>query len=139
MQTEFLDGEVLVAEMTSPDWVPAMRRAAALMTDGGGVTCHAAIVCRELQLPCVGGTGNAATSLSTGREVTVDGRTGNVYAGAVATITVQRPAQPLPEPVSPLTTRLYVNLAVAEHAEEVAALPVDGATCSGPNSWSPMP
>jgi pyruvate, water dikinase len=125
-QREFLDGEVLVAEMTSPDWVPAMRRAAALITDGGGVTCHAAIVSRELQLPCVVGTGNATTSLRTGQEVTVDGRTGKVYAGAAAPITVQRPTQPLPEPVSPLATRLYVNLAVAEHAEEVAALSVDG-------------
>ncbi|HEX6760500.1 MAG TPA: phosphoenolpyruvate synthase [Propionibacteriaceae bacterium] len=125
-QGEFLDGEVLVAEMTSPDWVPAMRRAAALITDGGGVTCHAAIVSRELQLPCVVGTGNATTMLHTGQEVTVDGRTGKVYAGAAAPITVQRPSQPLPEPVSPLATRLYVNLAVAEHADEVAALPVDG-------------
>jgi pyruvate, water dikinase len=125
-QGEFLDGEVLVAEMTSPDWVPAMRRAAALITDGGGVTCHAAIVSRELQLPFVVGTGNATTLLHTGQEVTVDGRTGKVYAGAAAPITVQRPAQPLPEPVSPLATRLYVNLAVADHAEEVAALPVDG-------------
>ena len=112
--------------MTSPDWVPAMRRAAALITDGGGVTCHAAIVSRELRLPCVVGTGDATTSLHTGQEVTVDGRTGKVYAGAAAPITVQRPSQPLPEPVSPLATRLYVNLAVAEHAEEVAALPVDG-------------
>ena len=125
-QTEFLDGEVLVAEMTSPDWVPAMRRAAGLITDGGGVTCHAAIVSRELQLPCVVGTGNATTSLRTGQEVTVDGRTGKVYAGVAAPIIVQKPSQPLPEPVSPLATRLYVNLAVAEHAEEVAALPVDG-------------
>jgi pyruvate, water dikinase len=125
-QRELLDGEILVAEMTSPDWVPAMRRAAALITDGGGVTCHAAIVSRELQLPCVVGTGNATASLRTGQEVTVDGRTGKVYAGAASPISVQRPSQPLPEPVSPLATRLYVNLAVAQHAEEVAALPVDG-------------
>jgi pyruvate, water dikinase len=125
-QAEFRDGEVLVAEMTSPDWVPAMRRAAALITDGGGVTCHAAIVSRELQVPCVVGTGNATTMLQTGQEVTVDGRTGKVYAGAAAPITVQKPTQPLPEPVSPLATRLYINLAVAEHAEEVAVLPVDG-------------
>jgi pyruvate,water dikinase len=125
-QAEFRDGEVLVAEMTSPDWVPAMRRAAALITDGGGVTCHAAIVSRELQVPCVVGSGNATTMLQTGQEVTVDGRTGKVYAGAAAPITVQKPTQPLPEPVSPLATRLYVNLAVAEHAEEVAVLPVDG-------------
>jgi pyruvate,water dikinase len=87
-QREFLDGEVLVAEMTSPDWVPAMRRAAALITDGGGVTCHAAIVSRELQLPCVVGTGEATTSLHTGQDVTVDGRTGKVYAGSAAPITV---------------------------------------------------
>jgi pyruvate,water dikinase len=125
-QGELLDGEVLVAEMTSPDWVPAMRRASALITDGGGVTCHAAIVSRELQLPCVVGTGNATTSLRTGQDVTVDGRTGKVYAGAAPPVIVPRPAQPLPEPVSPLATRLYVNLAVAEHADQVAALPVDG-------------
>ena len=103
-----------------------MRRAAGLITDGGGVTCHAAIVSRELQLPCVVGTGNATTSLRTGQDVTVDGRTGKVYAGVAAPVIVQKPSQPLPEPVSPLATRLYVNLAVAEHAEEVAALPVDG-------------
>ena len=125
-QSDFIDGEVLVAEMTSPDWVPAMRRASALITDGGGVTCHAAIVSRELQLPCVVGTGNATTSLRSGQDVTVDGRTGKVYAGEAPSITVQRPAQPLPEPVSPLATRLYANLALAEHADEVAALPVDG-------------
>ena len=124
-QAEFRDGEVLVAEMTSPDWVPAMR-AAALITDGGGVTCPAAIVSRELQVPCVVGTGNATTMLHTGQEVTVDGRTGKVGRRRGRTVTVQKPTQPLPEPVSPLATRLYVNLAVAEHAEEVAVLPVDG-------------
>ena len=84
------------------------------------------------------GTGNATTMLQTGQEVTVDGRTGKVYAGAAAPITVQKPTQPLPEPVSPLATRLYVNLAVAEHAEEVAVLPVDGVGLLEPNSWWPM-
>jgi pyruvate, water dikinase len=121
-------GEVLVAPMTSPDWVPAMRRAAALITDGGGMTCHAAIVSRELGVPCVVGTRNGTTTLRDGEVVTVDGKRGEVYEGvvaepAVATPTVAAAAAPAP---GPLATRLYVNLAVAEHAEEVAALPVDG-------------
>lgn len=121
-------GEVLVAPMTSPDWVPAMRRAAALITDGGGMTCHAAIVSRELGVPCVVGTRNATTTLRDGEIVTVDGKRGEVYEGVV-----EEPAAvsaPLVTAVAaaptPLATRLYVNLAVAEHAEEVAAMPVDG-------------
>jgi pyruvate,water dikinase len=72
------------------------------------------------------GTGNATTSLRPGQEVTVGGQTGKVYEGVAAAIKVQRPAAPPPEPVSPLATRLYVNLAVAGNAEQVAALPVDG-------------
>ena len=59
------DGEVLVAPMTSPDWVPAMRRAAALVTDGGGMTCHAVIVSRELGVPCVVGTRTATSACAT--------------------------------------------------------------------------
>jgi len=70
------DGEVLVAHMTTPDWVPLMRRAAAIVTDSGGMTCHAAIVSRELGIPCVVGTGDAASRLRDGEEVTVDGMTG---------------------------------------------------------------
>ena len=80
-QAEMRDGEVLVAEMTSPDWVPAMRRAAALVTDEGGMTCHAAIVSRELRLPCVVGTREATGTLVNGQLVTVDGRAGKVYPG----------------------------------------------------------
>jgi pyruvate,water dikinase len=121
-------GEVLVAPMTSPDWVPAMRRAAALITDGGGMTCHAAIVSRELGVPCVVGTRNATTTLRDGEVVTVDGKRGEVYEGIVAepaAAEVQQVAVAALAP-GPLATRLYVNLAVAEHAEQVAALPVDG-------------
>ena len=66
-------GEILVAPMTSPDWVPTIRRAAALVTDGGGMTCHAAIVARELGVPCVVGTRRATTVLHDGQIVTVDG------------------------------------------------------------------
>ncbi len=133
---ELIDGEVLVAHMTSPDWVPVMRRASALVTDGGGVTCHAAIVSRELGVPCVVGARDATTVLRTGELVTVDGAKGVVTAGASP-----RPSVPSgllvsgaePSHVSiaggtsvPLATRLYVNLAFAEKADEVAALDVDG-------------
>lgn len=74
-------GDILVATMTSPDWVPLLRRAAAIVTDGGGATCHAAIVSRELGIPCVVGTGEATTLLRDGTLVTVDGATGEVLAG----------------------------------------------------------
>ena len=118
--------------MTSPDWVPTMRRAGALVTDGGGMTCHAAIVARELGLPCVVGARDATTTLRDGELVTVDGSQGAVLEGRVdaapvtaGTGTVGGPAA-LPGAAPPLATRLYVNLAFAEHAEEVAELDVDG-------------
>jgi pyruvate,water dikinase len=125
------DGDVLVAEMTSPDWVPTMRRAAALVTDAGGSTCHAAIVSRELGLPAVVGTRTATAKLHDGDMVTVDARRGMVLAGGrhpadsatVATVATVAVAQPVAEP---LATRLYVNLAIADRAEEVASLDVDG-------------
>ena len=124
-------GEVLVAPMTSPDWVPTMRRAAAIVTDGGGMTCHAAIVSRELGVPAVVGARNATTVLRDGELVTVDGAQGTVTEGAVApSVTVSAPAAaPQQTGLSgpgALATRIYANLAFAEHAEEVAALPVDG-------------
>ena len=131
-----LPGEVLVAPMTTPDWVPTMRRAAALVTDGGGITCHAAIVSRELRLPCIVGARRATTVLRDGEVVTVDGGTGLVYEGDVTErlgrdrgVGVSRVAE-APAASSATTealgTRLYVNLAIADRAEEVAALPVDG-------------
>jgi pyruvate, water dikinase len=126
---EFLDGEVLVAHMTNPDWTPLMRRAAAVVTDGGGITCHAAIVSRELGVPCVVGTHKATTVLHQQDLVTVDGARGEVRAGATQPAAPARDTTPAPASMmaSPVTaTRLYVNLAVAERAEAVAALPVDG-------------
>jgi pyruvate, water dikinase len=123
-------GEVLVAPMTSPDWVPTMRRAAAIVTDGGGMTCHAAIVSRELGIPAVVGARNATTVLRDGELVTVDGAEGTVTEGATAAQVVEAPPATSgggrPGAPAALATRLYVNLAFAEHAEEVAALPVDG-------------
>ncbi|HET9611901.1 MAG TPA: phosphoenolpyruvate synthase [Acidimicrobiales bacterium] len=126
------DGEILVAPMTNPDWVPTMRRAAALVTDGGGVTCHAAIIGRELHLPTVVATRTATTVLRDGEVVTVDGAAGEVREGAPAEVAATRAAvAPAPGPATPAApettaTLLYVNLAIAEMAEEVAALPVDG-------------
>ncbi|RSD11662.1 phosphoenolpyruvate synthase [Amycolatopsis eburnea] len=120
------DGEILVAPMTNPDWVPAIRRAAAVVTDGGGMTCHAAVVARELGVPAVVGTGDATRVLADRSLVTVDGTQGEVRPGT----TKKAPAHtaPVAAPVAPeaIGTKLYVNLAMPEHAEEVAAQAVDG-------------
>ncbi|NOK04294.1 MULTISPECIES: phosphoenolpyruvate synthase [Myxococcus] len=122
-------GEVLVAEMTSPDWVPTMRRAAAIVTDRGGMTCHAAIVSRELRKPCVVGTRTATRTLRDGEAVTVDGSTGEVWEGQEAPRprAVEATATASTVGTAPvLATRLYVNLALPAQAGEAAALPVDG-------------
>lgn len=129
--SELQDGEILVAPMTSPDWMSVMRRAGALVTDAGGVTCHAAIVSRELGVPCVVGAGTATQVLHDGQLVTVDGGRGTVSAGAAAPAVTQpsvaQPAAAAPAGTpGPTATHLYVNLAVADNAEAVAALPVDG-------------
>ncbi len=126
------DGEVLVAPMTTPDWVPVLRRAAALVTDGGGMTCHAAIVSRELRIPCVVGTRSATQTLRDGELVTVDGRKGQVLEGEVREPTagpssvVAAATGPAAVATEALGTKVMVNLAIADRAEEVAALPVDG-------------
>jgi pyruvate,water dikinase len=122
-------GEVLVAPMTSPDWVPIMRRASAIVTDAGGMTSHAAIVSRELGIPCVVGTRVATRTLRDGMLVTVSGKEGVVLGGAVhvgeTTPRILRPAAAAE--VSPITaTRIYVNLAEPERAAEIAARDVDG-------------
>jgi pyruvate,water dikinase len=126
-------GEILVAPMTSPDWVPTIRRAAGLVTDSGGVTSHAAIVSRELRIPCVVGTRSATQILRDGELVTVDGFKGRITEGAPRVETAGVPVetvsavQPAPaRELEPLATLVYVNLAMAEQAEAAAALPVDG-------------
>jgi pyruvate, water dikinase len=123
------DGDVLVAVMTSPDWVPIIKRASALVTDGGGMTCHAAIVAREIGVPCVVGTREATTVLHDDQVVTVDATGGRVLEGdVVPVITTPAVTAPRTAPAAPeaLATLVYVNLAMAEHAEQVAAQPVDG-------------
>jgi len=131
------DGEVLVTEMTNPAFVPAMRRAAAIVTDTGGQTSHAAIVSRELGIPCVVGTGKATSLLKTGMVVTVDGSKGLVYKGDLKVIekslSLEPPKEPTPierrtiEVVPVTATKVYVNLGEPFLAEKIAPLPVDGA------------
>jgi len=119
------DGDILVAEMTTPDFVPAMKRAAAIVTDRGGRTAHAAIVSRELGIPCVVGTEVASSMLSDGQEITVDGFQGKVYAGKVAEPVTATPTVVTQEWIK-TRTKVYVNLAEPELAEIVAKRNVDG-------------
>src|SRR6185312_1228372 len=124
-------GEILVTKMTSPDWVPVMRRAAAIVTDAGGMTSHAAIVSRELGIPCIVGARDATTKLTDGALVTVDAGRGIVMAGALPVTEFATRAlgseRAAAEPPNLVTaTRLYVNLAEPSRAEEVAARDVDG-------------
>jgi pyruvate,water dikinase len=122
-------GEILVAPMTNPDWLPTIRKAAALVTDSGGMTCHAAIIARELGVPCIVGARTATTDLRDGMPVTVDGRHGYVIAGRTGSVqptTVADRTRPAVT-TSPVTaTRIYVNLAMPDTAEAVAAQDVDG-------------
>jgi len=119
------NGDVLVAEMTTPDFVPAMKRASAIVTDRGGRTAHAAIVSRELGIPCVVGTEVATKTLKDGQEITVDGSGGQVYAGKVAEPTKSAPTVIAQERIK-TKTRVYVNLAEPELAEAIASRHVDG-------------
>jgi len=122
-------GDVLVAEMTTPDFVPAMKRASAIITERGGRTCHAAIVSRELGIPCVVGAHAATTALEVDRQVTVDGSGGKVYDGrAEARLAWYERQKERYAAASALktTTRLYVNLAEPELADRVAQRSVDG-------------
>lgn len=131
-------GDILVTEMTTPDFVPAMRRAVAILTDSGGRTSHAAIVSRELGIPAVVGTELATKNLKNKEVITVNGSTGNVYEGDVAAqleVVTQPAAASAAQPVTITTavtpstktaTKLYVNLGEPDLAEEMAERNVDG-------------
>ncbi|GAA4488452.1 phosphoenolpyruvate synthase [Rhodococcus olei] len=125
------DGDILVAPMTRPDWLPVLRRAAGIVTDGGGITCHAAIVGRELGRPVIVGTRDATTILVDGAVVTIDGEAGTVLEGAPATPEAAAAPSSLPRTGGPgwteaTATAVYVNLATPDAAERVAATDVDG-------------
>jgi len=145
-------GDVLVTEMTSPDFVPAMKRAAAIVTNNGGQTCHAAIVSRELGIPCIVGTRTATIDLKEDQIITVNATQGVVFEGKPASDTqsannptskamekevasdafmqeVVRATKHLSGPQSDnivTGTKLYVNLAEAENADKIASKHVDG-------------
>ncbi len=123
-------GEVLVSTMTTPDMVPAMARAAAIVTDEGGMTCHAAIVSRELGIPCVVGTRTATKTLRDGQEVSVEGKMGAVYAGlsrGQKKVVPPPSVAPADHSTVPVTaTKILVNVSVPEKAAEYAQLPVQG-------------
>jgi pyruvate,water dikinase len=121
----FEDGGVIVTEMTDPDWVPIMRRAAAVVTDHGGRTAHAAIVSRELGVPAVVGTGSATKELADGQDVTVscaEGDDGFVYEGTLEYEVDETPLEDVP----PTTTRMMINLAEPAAAFRWWRLPADG-------------
>ena len=123
------DGDVLVTKMTMPDMVPAMSRSVAIVTDEGGMTCHAAIISRELGTPCIVGTGGATGTLKDGDIITVDGTTGTVYKGEIKK--KRETSGPAADAVSaefvPITgTKVMVNMSMPAKAEEIAKLPCDG-------------
>ncbi len=118
-----LAGDVLVAEMTTPDFVPAMKRAAAIVTDRGGRTAHAAIVSRELGIPCVVGCETATTTLKDGQVITVDGGNGKVYDGKIE---VASDVKIRAQGEVKTKTKLLANLAQPEIVDRVAKRDVDG-------------
>jgi len=121
------EGDVLVAEMTNPDYVPAMKRASAIVTDLGGRTSHAAIVSRELGVPAVVGTTNATKILKIGEVITVDGAAGVVYEGNVAhEETVKTEKSDVDYTKVKTATKIYMNLAEPELAGDMAQRNVDG-------------
>jgi pyruvate,water dikinase len=121
----FRKGEVLVTDMTDPDWEPIMKIASAIVTNRGGRTCHAAIVSRELGIPCIVGTGNATMKLTQGEDVTVDcseGSIGSVYRGLVPFEVQETDLGTLPKP----RTKIMMNLASPEQAFEKSFIPNEG-------------
>ena len=133
---EFKKGEILVTQMTSPDWVPAMKKAVAIVTDAGGMTCHASIVSRELGIPCVVGTKSrsveATLTLKNGQDVTVDAQNGIVYEGVVEDMVKKDEPKAAGQTVvaaeyfPPTGTGIMMNLGDPDLAEKYASLPCDG-------------
>jgi pyruvate,water dikinase len=122
---EFRTGEVLVADMTDPDWEPIMKRASAIVTNRGGRTCHAAIIARELGIPAVVGTGRATDQLTEGREVTVscaEGDTGLVYDGLLDFEVVRTEVVSMPD----VPVKIMMNVGTPEQAFSFSQLPHAG-------------
>jgi len=120
-------GDVLVTKMTNPDMVPTMKRASAIVTDLGGTTCHAAIVSREMGIPCIVGTGNATSVLKENTMITVDAIHGKVYEGKIA-IEKPKQAEETKREYSELITATQIKVVMdfPEYAEKAAATGADG-------------
>ena len=123
----FKEGEILVTKMTDPDYVPLMQKAKAIVTDEGGTTAHAAIVSRELGVPCVVGTQNATSVLKNGQTITVDATNGKIYEGRLAeeTLDIEPETVSLSTPIV-TGTKIYMNLGIPDKAEEYSKLGADG-------------
>lgn len=123
---EIQKGDVLVTKMTNPDWVPYMRLAGAIVTDEGGMTCHAAIVSRELGIPCIVGTREATKLMRSGETYTIDARSGVIYEGVVEELVKpaveEKVAAAAPVAQAPIITgtKIYVNISIPEVAEKIA-------------------
>jgi pyruvate,water dikinase len=125
------DGDIMVTTMTTPDMVPAMRKSSGIVTDEGGVTCHASIISRELGIPCVVGTGEATNTLKDNQEVTIDGKKGLVYEGLIKTEDTQSSTgetQTVQNVTAPIitVTDVKVNVSMPEAAKRAAATGADG-------------
>ncbi|WP_420209024.1 phosphoenolpyruvate synthase [Candidatus Electronema sp. JC] len=121
----FRKGEVLVTDMTDPDWEPIMKIASAIITNRGGRTCHAAIISRELGIPCVIGTGDGSERIKTGQAITAscaEGETGNVYEGLLKFEVQKTDLGSLPA----TKTKIMMNLAIPEKAFTECQIPNDG-------------
>ena len=119
------DGDVLVSDMTDPDWEPVMKRAAAIITNRGGRTCHAAIIARELGVPAIVGCGNATEILTDGQEVTVscaEGDTGFIYEGALDFEIQRNSIHSMP----PLPFKIMMNVGNPDRAFDFAQIPNEG-------------
>lgn len=123
--SKVLPGDILVAPQTNPDYVPAMKKAAAIVTEKGGRTSHAAIVSRELGTPAVVGTETATTTLKEGMVITVNGSTGEIYKGG-GFVNTAPDDQPQDRQFVKTATKVYVNLAEPELAEKISKRHVDG-------------
>jgi len=120
---DFKEGDVLVTEMTDPDWVPIMKIASAIVTDKGGRTCHAAIVSRELGIPCVVGTGKASELIKDRQDITVScGDEGAVYDGILHYEVNSTSVKDLPRP----KTKIMMNIGSPDHAFVYSQIPNDG-------------
>ncbi len=121
---KFRKGDILVTDMTDPDWVPIMKIASAIVTNRGGRTCHAAIVSRELGIPCVVGTNDATAVIKTGRKVTIacEGESGNVYDGILRFTVKKTSLKNIKRP----KTKIMMNLGNPDIAFESSFIPNDG-------------